>query len=140
MIQKNVPSIAIFMYLNKHLIYWIHRYPKSMNITLEDLREALQYKLPGTAMEGTTFRGGFEIFIPIEGVTYINDDGLTRQHYFIITADSIKNAIRIYIYKEERLSADFAEIRNPFCTIIHAIKEYVKEHQCVDKLLSRIGG
>ena len=126
------------MYLNKHLIYWINRYPKTMDLDLEDLIEALQYKLPGMDLEGTKFRGGFEIFIPIEGVTYTNDDGLMRQHYFIITVDSFKNAIRIYIYKEERLNADFAQIRIPFCSIIDAIKEYVKEHGAVDKLLSKI--
>ena len=126
------------MYLNKHLICSITRYPKTMDLTLEDLIEALQYKLPGMDLEGTTFRGGFEIFIPIEGVTYINDDGLERQHYFIITVDSIKNVIRIYIYREERLNAAFAEIRIPFCNIFYAIKEYVKEHITVDKWLSKI--
>jgi len=126
------------MYLNKHLIYWITRYPKTMVLDLEDLMEALQYKLPGIDLEGTKFQGGFEIFIPIEGVTYINDDGLERQHYFIITVDSIKNAIRTYIYKEESLNAGFAQIRIPFCSITHAIKEYVKEHRTVDKLLSKI--
>lgn len=126
------------MYLNKHLIYWITRYPKSMDLTLEDLLEALHYKLPGMEMEGTNFRGGFEIFIPIEGVTYINDDGLDRQHYFIITVDSIRCAIRIYIYREEKLAADFSLIRNPFCNIIDAIKEYVKEHRSIDKFLSKI--
>jgi len=126
------------MYLNKHLIYWINRYPKTMDLDLEDLIEALQYKLPGMDLEGTKFRGGFEIFIPIEGVTYTNDDGLMRQHYFIITVDSFKNAIRIYIYKEERLNAGFAQIRIPFCSIIDAIKEYVKEHRSVDQLLSKI--
>ena len=126
------------MYLNKHVICSIIRYPKTMDLDLEDLMEALQYKLPGMDLEGTKFRGGFEIFIPIEGVTYTNDDGLERQHYFIITVDSIKNAIRIYIYKEEHLNAGFAEIRIPFCRIIEAIKEYVKEHRAVDKLLGRI--
>lgn len=126
------------MYLDKHLIYWINRYPKTMELTLEDLIEALQYKLPGMDLEGTKFRGGFEIFIPIEGVTYINDDGLERQHYVIITVDSIKNAIRTYIYKEERLNASFARIRIPFCSIMVAIKEYVREHQSVDKLISKI--
>lgn len=126
------------MYLNKHLIYWINRYPKTMDLTLEDLMEALQYKLPQMSLECTKFRGGFEIFIPIEGVTYTNDDGLLRQHYFIITVDEIKNAIRIYIYKEEYLSIDFTQIRAPFCEIIHAIKEYVKEHRTVDKMLSKI--
>lgn len=126
------------MYLNKHLIYWINRYPKTMDLTLEDLAEALQYKLPGMNLEGTKFREGFEIFIPIEGVTYTNEDGLMRQHYFIITVDSIKNAIRIYIYKEELLNADFTAIRIPFLTIIDAIKEYVKEHRSVDKMLSKI--
>jgi len=126
------------MYLNKHLIYWITRYPKTMDLNVEDLMEALQYKLPEMDLEGTKFRGGFEIFIPIEGITYTNDDGLVRQHYFIITVDSFKNAIRIYIYKEERLNAGFAEIRTPFCGIIQAIKEYVKEHQAVDKLLGKI--
>jgi hypothetical protein len=126
------------MYLNKHLIYSINRFPKTMDLDLEDLMEALQYKLPGMDLEGTKFRGGFEIFIPIEGVTYTNDDGLFRQHYFIITVDTIKNAIRTYIYKEERLNADFAAIRIPFSLIIHAIKEYVKEHRSVDKLLSKI--
>jgi hypothetical protein len=109
-----------------------------MDLTLEDLMEALQYKLPGMALEGTKFRGGFEIFIPIEGVTYTNDDGLERQHYFIITVDSFKNSLRTYIYKEEQLNSGFAEIRIPFCYIVHAIKEYVKEHRCVDKLLSKI--
>ena len=126
------------MYLNKHLIYWINRYPKTMDLDLEDLMEAIQYKLPGMDLEGTKFGGGFEIFLPIEGITYTNDDGLERRHYFIITVDSIKNAIRIYIYKEERLNADFAAIRIPFGHIIHAIKEYVKEHRYVDKLLSKI--
>jgi hypothetical protein len=116
----------------------MNRYPKTMDLDLEDLMEALQYKLPGMVLEGTKFRGGFEIFIPIEGVTYTNKDGLQRQHYFIITVDSIKNAIRIYIYKEEHLDADFAQIRIPFCNIIHAIKEYVKEHRAVDKLLGKI--
>jgi len=126
------------MYQNKHLIYWINRYPKTMDLTLEDLIEALQYKLPGVTLEGTKFRGGFEIFLPIEGVTYTNEDGLTRQHYFIITVDSIKNAIRIYIYKEEWLNAGFDQIRAPFFTIINALKEYLKEHQAIDKLLSKI--
>ena len=126
------------MYLNKHLIYSITRYPKTMDLDLEDLMEALQYKLPGMDLEGTKFRGGFEIFIPIEGVTYTNDDGLMRQHYFIITVDSIKKAIRIYIYKEERMNANFARIRIDFCSIIDAIKEYVKEHRSVDKLLSKM--
>lgn len=126
------------MYLNKHLICWITRYPKTMDLNLEDLLEALPYKLPEMELEGTKFRGGFEIFIPIEGVTYTNDEGLERRHYFIITVDSIKNTIRIYIYKEERLNADFAQIRVPFCRIIDAIKEYVKEHGAVDKLLSKI--
>ncbi len=126
------------MHLNKHLIYWINRYPKTMDLDLEDLMEALQYKLPGMDLEGTKFRGGFEIFIPIEGVIYTNDDGMERLHYFIITVDSIKNVIRVYIYMEEKLNADFAQIRAPFCSIIHAIKEYVKEHRTVDKLLSKI--
>jgi len=126
------------MYLNKHLICWLTRYPKAMDLTLEDLVEGLQYKLPGTTMEGTKFNGGFEIFIPIEGVIYINDDGLERQHYFIITVDSIKCAIRTYIYREEKLSADFSQIRAPFCNIIDAIKEYVKEHRSIDKFLSKI--
>lgn len=126
------------MYLNKHLIYWITRYPKAMDLTLEDLREALQYKLPGIEMDGTTFRGGFEIFIPIEGVTYINEDGLDRQHYFVITVDTIKCAIRLYIYQEEKLSADFSMIREPFCHLIEAIKEYVREHRGVDKFLSKL--
>lgn len=126
------------MYLDKHLIYWINRYPKTMELTLEDLMEALQYKLPEMDLEGTKFRGGFEIFIPIEGVTYINDDGLERQHYVIITVDSIKNAIRTYIYKEERLDASFAQIRISFCSIMTAIKEYIREHQSVDKLISQI--
>lgn len=124
--------------MNKHIIYWITRYPKTMDLDLEDLMEALRYKLPGMDLEGTTFRGGFEIFIPIEGVNYTNDDGLLRQHYFIITVDSIKNAIRLYIYKEERLNADFGQIRNPFCTILEALKEYVKEHRTIDQLLSKI--
>ena len=119
-------------------MYWINRYPKTMELALEDLMEALQYKLPGITLEGTRFRGGFEIFIPIEDVTYINEDGLARQHYFIITVDTIKNAIRIYIYKEECLNAGFDQIRTPFCSIINAIKEYVKEHQAIDKLLSKI--
>jgi len=126
------------MYLNKHVICSIIRYPKTMDLDLEDLMEALQYKLPGMDLEGTKFRGGFEIFIPIEGVTYTNDDGLERQHYFIITVDSIKNAIRIYIYKEEQLNAGFAQIRIPFCSIMAAIKEYIREHQSVDKLISKI--
>jgi hypothetical protein len=126
------------MYLNKHLICSITRYPKSIDLDLEDVMEALRYKLPQMDLEGSKFRGGFEIFIPIEGVTYTNDEGLERQHYFIITVDSIKNAIRIYIYKEEKLNASFAEIRIPFCGIIHAIKEYIKEHRTVDKMLSKI--
>jgi hypothetical protein len=126
------------MYLNKHILYWITRYPKTMDLSLEDLMEALRYKLPQMDLEGTTFRGGFEIFIPIENATYTNDDGLLRQHYFIITADSIKNAIRLYIYKEEKLNADFAQIRISFCIIIHALKEYVKEHRTVDQLLSKL--
>jgi hypothetical protein len=126
------------MYLNKHLIYWINRYPKTMDLTLEDLAEALHYKLPEMGLEGTKFRGGFEIFIPIEGITYTNDDGLERQHYFIITVDSIKNAIRIYIYKEELLNADFSAIRITFLNIVDAIKEYVKEHGSIDKMLSKI--
>jgi len=126
------------MYLNKHLFYWINRYPKSMDLTLEDLTEALQYKLPGIVFESTKFRGGFELFIPVDGVTYLNDDGLIRQHYFVITVDSIKNAIRLYIYKEDQLNAEFSSIRTSFCTIIYAIKEYVKEHRTVDKLLGKI--
>lgn len=126
------------MYMNKHIIYWITRYPKTMDLVLEDLMEALRYKLPQMDLEGTTFRGGFEIFIPIEGVTYTNDDGLVRQHHFIITVDSIKNAIRLYIYKEEKLNANFSQIRGPFCTIIEALKEYVKEHRTIDQLLSKI--
>lgn len=126
------------MYQNKHLIYWINRYPKAMDLTLEDLVEALQYKLPGMTLECTKFRGGFEIFMPIEGVTYINDDGLPRQHYFIINVDAIKNAIRIYVYKEEYLSVEFSQIRASFCDVIDAIKEYVKEHRTIDKLLSKI--
>ena len=126
------------MYLNKHLFYWINRYPKTMDLTLEDLTEALQYKLPGIVFECTRFRGGFEIFIPIEGMTYLNDDGLMRQHYFIITVDSIKNAIRLYIYKEDQLNGEFSGIRTSFCTIIYAIKEYIKEHRTVDKLLGKI--
>jgi hypothetical protein len=134
------PAQSTTMYLNKHLIYWINRYPKTMDLTLEDLMEALQYKRPAMTLECTRFRGGFEIFIPIEGVTYINDDGMIRQHYFIINVDSIKNAIRIYIYKEEYLSIDFSEIRSNFFDLIHAIKEYVKEHRNVDKLLSKING
>jgi hypothetical protein len=109
-----------------------------MDLTLEDLTEALQYKLPGIVFESTKFRGGFELFIPIEGITYLNGDGLTRQHYFVITVDSIKNAIRLYIYKEDQLNAEFLSIRAPFCMIIHAIKEYVKEHRTVDKLLGKI--
>ena len=126
------------MYLNKHLIYWINRYPKTMELSLEDLTEALRYKLPGIEMEAAVFRGGFEIFIPIAGITYINDEGLERQHYFVITVDTIRNAIRLYIYKEELLCMDFASIREPFCTIMNAIKEYVKEHRTVDKLLGKI--
>jgi len=126
------------MYRNKHLVYWINRYPKTIDLTLEDLLEALQYKLPEMRMEGTKFRGGFEIFIPIEGVTYTNNDGLDCQHYFIITVDSIKNAIRTYIYKEEYLSAGFSQIRTPFCEIILALKEYLKEYRTVDKMLSKI--
>jgi hypothetical protein len=126
------------MYQNKHLIYWINRYPKTMDLTLEDLMEAFQYKRPGMTLECTRFRGGFEIFIPIEGVTYINDDGMVRQHYYIINVDSIKNAIRIYIYKEEYLSVGFTQIRDSFCDLVQAIKEYVKEHRSVDKLLSKM--
>ena len=126
------------MYLDKHLFYWINRYPKTMDLTLEDLTEALQYKLPGIIFESTKFRGGFEIFIPVDGVTYLNDDGQTRQHYFVITVDSIKNAIRLYIYKEDLLNAEFSSIRTSFSTIIHAIKEYIKEHRTVDKLLGKI--
>ncbi len=125
------------MYLNKHLIYWINRFPKTMSIELEDLMEALRYKLPGFEMEGTEFRGGFEIFIRLEGVTYINDDGLERQHYIVVTADSIRNAIRIYIYKEEKLTAGFDLIREPFCAVMQAVREYVKEHQAVDKLIGK---
>jgi hypothetical protein len=126
------------MYRNNHLIYWITRFPKAMDLTLEDLMEALRYKLPGLYFEGTTFRGGFEIFIPIDGVQYENEDGLMRQHYFIITVDSIKNAIRLYIYKEDRLNTEFAPIRVQFCRIMYSIKEYVKEHTTVDKMLSKI--
>lgn len=125
------------MYLNKHLIYWINRFPKTMSIELEDLMEALRYKLPGFEMEGTEFRGGFEIFIRLEGVTYINDDGLERQHYIVVTADSIRNAIRIYIYKEENLTAGFDLVREPFCAVMQAVREYVKEHQAVDKLIGK---
>ena len=126
------------MYLNKHLFYWINRYPKTMDLTLEDVTEALQYKLPGTVFESTKFRGGFELFIPIADATYLNDDGLERQHYFVITVDTIKNAVRLYIYMEDRLHAEFSSIRVPFCTIIHAIKEYIKEHRTVDKFLGKI--
>lgn len=132
------PTQPTIMYLNKHLIYWINRYPKTMDLTLEDLAEALQYKLPGMNLEGTKFRGGFEIFIPIEGVTYTNEDGQVRQHYFVITVDAIKNAIRVYIYKEEELNGDFVSIRTPFLYVVNAIKEYVKEHRTVDKMLSKI--
>lgn len=89
-------------------------------------------------MEGTRFSDGFEIFIPIEGVTYINEDGLERQHYFIITVDSIKCAIRIYIYQEDKLNADFSQIRIPFLAITAAVKEYVKEYRSIDKFLSKI--
>lgn len=123
------------MNLNKHLIYWITRFPKTMSIELEDLAEALQYKIPGIELNGTNFRGGFEIFIPMDGITYSNEEGLLRQHYIIITVDSIRNAIRIYIYKEEKLTAAFDLIREPFCQVIEAVKEYVKEHKAVDKLL-----
>ena len=126
------------MYLNKHLIYWIHRYPKTMDLDLEDLTEALQYKVPGMPMESTKFRGGFEIFIPMEGITYTNEDGLQRQHYFIVAVDSIRNAIRLYIYKEETLDASFAPIRISFNHVVDALKEYMKEHRSVDKLLGKI--
>jgi hypothetical protein len=124
------------MNLNKHLIYWISRFPKAMSLELEDLLEALQYKIPGIEMDGTTFRGGFEIFIRLDGVTYANDEGLLRQHYIVVTVDSIKNAIRIYIYKEEKLTASFDMIREPFCQVIAAVKEYLKEHKAVDRLLT----
>lgn len=138
MAPKHVPAQPIIMYLNNHLIYWITRYPKTMDLTLEDLTEALRYKLPGIYFEGTKFRGGFEIFIPIDGVNYENADGLMRQHHFIITVDSIKNAIRLYIYKEEQLNTNFAPIRVQFCRIMYSIKEYVKEHRNIDTLLSKI--
>jgi hypothetical protein len=126
------------MYLNKHLIYWVTRYPKTMDLTLEDVTEALRYKLPGIELEGTKFRGGFEIFIPIKDITYINDEGLERQHYFIVTVDTIRCAVRLYIYKEESLNAEFNLVREPFCQLMHTIKEYVKEHRTVDKLLSKL--
>jgi hypothetical protein len=132
------PVQPTIMYQNKHLIYWINRYPKSMDLTLEDLLEALQYKRPGMTLECARFRGGFEIFIPMEGITYINEDGMERQHYYIINVDSIKSAIRIYIYKEEYLAIDFAQIRENFCDLINAVKEYMKEHRTVDKMLSKI--
>ncbi len=123
---------------NKHLIYWINRYPKTMSLELEDLVEGLQYKLPDMDMEYTKFRDGFEIFIRMEGVTYPNEEGLTRQHYIVITVDAMKNAIRLYIYKEEQLTASFNDVRDPFCRVVQAVKEYVKEHQAVDKLLGKI--
>ena len=126
------------MYLNKHLIYWVTRYPKTMDLTLEDVMDALRYKLPGIQLEGTKFRGGFEIFIPIKDVTYINDEGLERQHYFIVTVDTIRCAARLYIYKEESLNAEFHLVREPFCQLMHTIKEYVKEHRTVDKFLSKL--
>lgn len=126
------------MYLNKHIIYWVTRYPKTMDLGLEDLMEALRYKLPGIEPEGTRFRGGFEIFIPIKDVTYINDEGLERQHYFIVTVDTIRSAIRLYVYKEENLNAEFNLVRLPFCKLMQAIKEYVKEHRTVDKWLSKL--
>lgn len=126
------------MYLNKHLIYWVTRYPKTMDLTLEDVADALRYKLPGIELEGTKFRGGFEIFIPIKDVTYINDEGLERQHYFIVTVDTIRCAVRLYIYKEESLNAEFHLVREPFCKLMHTIKEYVKEHRTVDKFLSKL--
>lgn len=126
------------MNLNKHLIYWLTRFPKTMSIELEDLTEAIQYKIPGKELNSTKFRGGFEIFVPMDGITYSNDEGLLRQHYIIITADTIRNAIRIYIYKEEKLTAAFDLIREPFCEVIEAVKEYVKEHKAVDKLLCKI--
>jgi hypothetical protein len=126
------------MYLNKHLIYWITRYPKTMDLALEDLMEAFKYKLPGVETEGAKFRGGFEIFIPINDVTYMNDEGIERQHYFIVTVDTIRSAIRLYIYKEEKLDVEFNKVRVPFCQLMQAIKEYVKEHRSVDKWLSKI--
>jgi hypothetical protein len=109
-----------------------------MDLSLDDLVEALRYKIPGVTLECTKFSGGFEIFIPIEGVTYTNDEGLSRQHYFVITVDAIKSAIRLYIYKEDCLNAEFDLIRQPFCQLMNAIKEYVKEHRSVDKFLSKI--
>ena len=124
------------MNLNKHLIYWISRFPKAMSLELEDLLEALHYKIPGIELEGTSFRGGFEIFIRLEGVMYSNDEGLLRQHYIVVTVDCIKNAVRVYIYKEERLTASFDMIREPFCQVIGAVKEYLKEHKAVDRLLT----
>jgi hypothetical protein len=89
-------------------------------------------------MEFTKFRDGFEIFIRMEGVTYPNEEGLTRQHYIVITVDAMKNAIRLYIYKEDKLTVAFNEVRDPFCRVVQAVKEYVKEHQAVDKLLGKI--
>lgn len=126
------------MYLNKHLIYWINRYPKSMSLELEDLTAALRYKLPEMDMEGTEFRGGFEVFIRLDGLTYFNDEGMQRQHYIVVTVDTIRNAIRIYIYKEEKLTAGFDLVREPFCAVIEAIREYVREHQAVDRLIGKI--
>jgi hypothetical protein len=119
-------------------MYWMTRYSKNINLTLADLRVAFHYKLPGMDFEGTEFKGGFEFFSPIEGVQYENDEGIMRQHYFIITVDTIRNTVRIYIYKEDQLSADFMEIRNLFCTIIDATKEYLKEHRNVDKLMDKL--
>ncbi|HRO69781.1 MAG TPA: hypothetical protein PK951_05355 [Chitinophagaceae bacterium] len=125
------------MNLSNHLIYWIARFPKTMTIELDDLVEALQYKIPGIELSGTNFRGGFEIFIPMDGLTYSNDEGLLRQHYIVITVDSIRNAVRVFIYKEEKLTATFDMIREPFCEVVGAVKEYIKEHKAVDKLLCK---
>lgn len=126
------------MYLNKHLVYWIVRYSKTVNVTLDDLQTALRYKLPEMQFEGAEFAGGFEIFSPIEGMMYQHKDGVLRQHYFVITADSIKNALRVYIYKEELLTAEFSDIRANFCKIVEGIKEYLKEHKSVDKILGEL--
>lgn len=126
------------MYLNKHLVFWITRYAKSTNLSLDDLQTALRYKLPDLQFEGASFTGGFEIFSPIDGVEYMHSNGVMRQHYFVITADTIKNAIRVYIYKEELLSADFAMVRRSFCRITEGIREYLKEHQHIDRLIGNL--
>jgi len=117
-------------------VFWITRYSKNINLTLDNLQTALQYKLPDMQFEGAAFSWGFEIFSPIEDVKYMHTDGVMRQHYFVITVDCIKNAIRVYIYKEELMMADFFQIRASFFKITESIKEYMKEHKHVDKMIS----